>query len=507
VWLPDALVAAALALVAFVTRLNLPSDGLFHDDAWQALAVSRGGPSDFPMVGQMQPGYTLGLMLWERTFGSGTASMIAPALIAGTVGPPALYLVLRHLGYARSISLLLGAALAAASTHIVFSDRVKTYTGDVLVVLLLVVLVPHLATRRWTKAAGVSWFLASVAIATFSPFALLSVVAAGIVLALHPTDDRRVRLASTGAQLASCALLVLIEMRTYSARALRGFWSGKDAFIHISANPFEVARDVVRHSLRVVAVFPAGGSWWQPVALIVAIIGVVFMATRGRQVVLGRFLLLLALFAVLGALVHRVPFGARLSGDGGRVALWLIPAIAVGIAAVLARARGALADRRGRAAFDAVAVVVTIATLASVIGARYEYPNEGARRASRAVMAELGPHDAVWITRSAFFPFALQSGAPVRLRATPNRIVGFLPDFTDPRFHLVDFGTTSSELAGSLTHVDRVFVVNAGGQGSKRYAEYLAKLGFTLTYRGFVHERTEQLGHAHVDQWQRRPAD
>ena len=84
------------------------------------LAVSRGGPSDFPMVGQMQPGYTLGLMLWERIFGNGAVSMIAPALIAGAFGPPALYLVLRHLGYARSISLLLGAALAAASTDILF---------------------------------------------------------------------------------------------------------------------------------------------------------------------------------------------------------------------------------------------------------------------------------------------------------------------------------------------------------------------------------------------------
>ena len=65
-WLPDVLIAALLGLVAFVVRLNLPSDGLFHDDVWQVLAVSRGGPSDFPMVGQMQPGYTLGLMLWSK---------------------------------------------------------------------------------------------------------------------------------------------------------------------------------------------------------------------------------------------------------------------------------------------------------------------------------------------------------------------------------------------------------------------------------------------------------
>jgi len=143
----------------------------------------------------------------------------------------------------------------------------------------------------------------------------------------------------------------------------------------------------------------------------------------------------------------------------------------------------------------------------SALGGSYAYPNEGARAASRAVMAELAPRDAVWITRSAFYPFALQSGATVHLRATPDRIVGLLPAFADPRLHLVDFETTTSELVDSLTGVNRVFVLNAGGAGSPRYADYLAKLALTLSRQGFVHARTEALGRAHVDTWRRRAAD
>jgi hypothetical protein len=507
-WVSDALIAVMLGLVAFAIRLNLPSDGLFHDDAWQVFAVARGGFSDFPTIGQMQPGYTVGLLLWERAFGSGTASMVAPALIAGALAPPALYLVLRRLGHARTVSLLLSAMLVVSSTHILFSDRVKTYTGDVLVVLLLIVLVPSLGARKWSYATATGWLVGAVLISSFSPFALLSSIAAGIILALHPNGDRGVRLVATGAQLGICTGLVLIEMRTFNARALRGFWSGKDAFIDIRANPLHVVRDVVQHSMRVVAVFPGGGAWWGAVVIVIATLGIVMMARGGRDVVLGRFLALVLLLAVFGSVAHRVPFGARASGDGGRVALWLTPVVAVGVAAVLERARSVLANRpAGRFAFDAVAVAAVAGVFVSALGGSYAYPNEGARAASRAVMAELAPRDAVWITRSAFYPFALQSGATVHLRATPDRIVGLLPAFADPRLHLVDFETTTSELVDSLTGVNRVFVLNAGGAGSPRYADYLAKLALTLSRQGFVHARTEALGRAHVDTWRRRAAD
>src|SRR5215211_2003383 len=148
-WAPDALTVAALAAVAFIARVGgLPTDGLWHDDAWVVFGATKGSLSHLLTVGADHPGFTLFLMAWTRLGGS-FESTAYPALIAGTLGPPALYLVLRYLRIARSISALLGATLAAAHIHIMYSGRVKTYTVDVLIVLGLVAAVAGLANTRW----------------------------------------------------------------------------------------------------------------------------------------------------------------------------------------------------------------------------------------------------------------------------------------------------------------------------------------------------------------------
>jgi hypothetical protein len=84
---PDALIAVALGAIAFVVRRHVPADGLFYDDAWQAFGAWKGSPSELITVGQTQPGFTAGLMAWTRVFAMGTASLVAPASIAGTLGP------------------------------------------------------------------------------------------------------------------------------------------------------------------------------------------------------------------------------------------------------------------------------------------------------------------------------------------------------------------------------------------------------------------------------------
>jgi len=103
-WWPDAAIAAVLGVVAFLYRRQFPSDGLFFDDAWQALAASKGSFSQLLTVGQTQPGFGLVLMVWSRLVGHTTVDMITPALMAGSLGPPALYLVLRRLRFARSVA-------------------------------------------------------------------------------------------------------------------------------------------------------------------------------------------------------------------------------------------------------------------------------------------------------------------------------------------------------------------------------------------------------------------
>jgi hypothetical protein len=223
--LPDALIAVALGAIAFVVRRHVPADGLFYDDAWQAFGAWKGSPSELITVGQTQPGFTAGLMAWTRVFGMGTASVVAPALIAGTLGPPLLYVALRRFGYVRSIAFLAGAALTSAEVHIAYSYHVKTYTFDVLIVLGLALAVRHLAPLRWTTATAAAWCIGAVAVGSFSSIALIGTAVAGVVLVLHPSGDRKLRASAVAVQLAALGALYLASSRTYNYKLLHGFFA------------------------------------------------------------------------------------------------------------------------------------------------------------------------------------------------------------------------------------------------------------------------------------------
>ncbi len=251
-----------LGVVAFGFRRKFPPDGLFFDDAWQAFAAAKGSFSQLLTVGQTQPGFGLVLMVWSRIFGQDTVSMITPALIAGTLGPPSLYLVLRRFRFSQSVAALLGSALVVCATDIVYSGRVKSYTGEVLCVLALTLVVPWLARRTWTTSTAIAWFAGSMVVAVFSSFALLATVGAGIILVLHPKRDRELRGAAVAAQ--AVGILVVLDAvgRTHSADGLNGYFDRNDGFLSLSLNPLTFGRDVFRHVTRITAMFPGGPSWF-----------------------------------------------------------------------------------------------------------------------------------------------------------------------------------------------------------------------------------------------------
>src|SRR6476620_10410965 len=92
----DAVLALGLFTIALVYRLHFPKDGLFYDDAWQAFGAAEGRLAQFFTIGQTQPGFGFELIAWTRLFWHGASTMVVPALIAGALGPVALYLVLRR---------------------------------------------------------------------------------------------------------------------------------------------------------------------------------------------------------------------------------------------------------------------------------------------------------------------------------------------------------------------------------------------------------------------------
>jgi hypothetical protein len=494
----DALVALILGSVAAAVRWHVPADGLWHDDAWQALGAWKGSFTELITVGQTQPGFTAGLMVWTRLFGTSTASFVTPALVAGTLGPPALYLGLRRFGYARSIALLVGAALSSAPLHIAYSYHVKTYNFDVLIVLGLSLAVWHLARGHWQWPTAVAWLVGSVVVGSFSSIALIATSVAGVILVVHSNDDRRPRAAAVGAQFVLLFALYVVFSPTYNHERIRDYFERWGGFIDFDANPVTFGRDVFDHFWHVADVFPGG---IPTLTLVLGGVGLLVAAWRGPLAVPARFLGLMVVVAVGGSLVHVIPFGPP--RDYGRLSLWLVPVMALGICATLELVRRRMSARTTlRAGFDAIICIAAVLVLISSFGTDHPYP-AGARSAVREVMGEVGPGDAVVVTKYTPYIFALYSGTPVGLRAARDRSIGFGPTFADPRVLAHEDTTTPEQFDHFIEGVERVYLVNApAGTGQ---AEYLFELDLELALRGFARISTRTIETGHVEIWQRQP--
>jgi hypothetical protein len=455
-WTTDALTVAALAVVAFITRRGgLPTDGLWHDDAWVVFGATSASLSQIFTVGADHPGFTLVLMAWTRLGGS-IESTAYPALIAGTLGPPALYLVLRYLGIARSISALLGATLAASHIHIMYSGRVKTYTLDVLIVLGLVAAVAGLANTRWRWRTAMGWVIAVTVLSFVSSMALVATAAAGIVLLLHPTSDRRVRFVAVSAQAALQLVLLLAIQRTYDAHELEVFWGRRhDAFLDFDINPIRFGGELLEHLSRIAHVFPGNSGWWPTLCVLGALGGLLGVALTKRSspnAVRAHYLLVLLLVAILGGLLDKFPFGPARGGTGPfpatysrgeRASLWLIPLVAAGLAVTLQALRRFGRDRRWlRIGFDAVLYLIAAIVVISALGHDAPlYALSGSKSATRFVQSELGKDDALLVIQGGQFQLALESDFDASVRARPHESIGFVPEFADPRVHVLrEFG-------------------------------------------------------------------
>ena len=328
-WL-DALIAVSLVGLAAIPRYALPGDGFFFDDAWQATAAVRGGPGDLATLGQTQPGYTLVQMVSVQLFGSSDLVLVAPALIAGSLGPAALYLVLRWMGHPRAVAGVLSVALLASLTHTAFSGRVKTYTTDVLIVLLLVVLVDQLGRRRWTPGTAVMWTIASVAMAAFSSFGLILTACAGVVLVLDARGDRGLRTASVAAQGVASLTLFVVAQSSHNGRGVAAWFADRGGMIghdDIVGLPWRI----LTHLHRVTESYTGGTTLLIGVLTAAALIGLVRLAVGGSHRTVGRFLVVVVSAAVAGSVVGVVPLG----GEGyhmARAHMWLFPAFAIGMA-------------------------------------------------------------------------------------------------------------------------------------------------------------------------------
>src|SRR5699024_8426278 len=111
----DVAVIVGLAAAAFVTRrTGLPTAGLSFDDAWVAVGAIHMEPGQVIVAGSAHPGFTLLLRAFIQVGVSNPMHLTYFILLAGSAGPPVIYLYLRYFRYPRSVCTLLAAALVVA---------------------------------------------------------------------------------------------------------------------------------------------------------------------------------------------------------------------------------------------------------------------------------------------------------------------------------------------------------------------------------------------------------
>jgi hypothetical protein len=413
-------------------------------------------------VSQDHPGYIAALMGWSRLVGGSDVSLAYPALIAGVLGPAVLYLTLRALGYARWIGVVLGAALVASRADIAYSGRLKPDTTDVLVVLVLVLVISRLARTTWRWPTAVLWVLAAVVVASISLFALVAVAVAGLVLLLHPVSDLKVRVPAIAVQAGATVALGVAIVDSYNTKAVAAQWRHLwDAFLTFYPDPIRFGSEVLHHLTRIAQVYPGGPAWFATVCVLVALAGLAVEAWRGPRAVVARYLLLLVAVAFVGGLLGRIPFGPSLRNPqvtGGRASLWLVPVMAVGLAAALQRIRSSLDVSGFRLAMD----VVAGAGAAIVLGFALEatplpYPLPGAQPAVNFAESNLGPSDSLLVVGPAYSLAAESHFAPL-FEGDPSGFPGFFPVFKDPRIHTDLYGVDPEQVAADVAHAKRVLV-------------------------------------------------
>jgi hypothetical protein len=488
-----------LGVAAWFARWgSLPSDGLWFDDSWVAAGAILGHPGNLLTVGSGHPGFTAILMAVDRLGGGELAYLGVPSLVFGALGPPALYLGLRSFGYERAISAIISAALVVAPIPILYAGRVKGYTLDTLVVLLLAVAIPPLARRTWRWPLAAAWTVAAIAVGTFSGYALVATAAAGLILVLHPSGDRVVRLVAMGVQaVVQAVYFVVLRSKSDAGGIEEVLEQAYDAHMSFSWNPFPFGREGLEHLRRLAEVFPAdpgGNSWWLALLALLSMSGLVLAATRGArrsETIAGRYLLLLVVAAAAGSLMDRFPFGPHNEGAvslGGRHALWMVPALAFGLAAVAHRAGRWAAPRDPlKLGFDAILVAAAVAVMVVGYEPAPEAPFPGSESGARFVDAAIGHDDAVIVTNNSVFAYAISTTTPVGVAETPDHQVGFAPVYLDPRIKSVgEFAAeppSPDEILAWAAEADRVLVVSNGPlqRGRNLMRSLLEPAGFRLS--------------------------
>jgi hypothetical protein len=442
-WFSVAAVIAMLVVGYVVRRSALPTTSLWFDDAWVAAGAVHFTPSQLIVAGSAHPGFTLTLRLFHEVVSADVGRLAYVPFVAGCVAAPCIYLWLRSLRFARSVCLLVAAPLVIGTIPVLYSGRVKPYTVDVVLVIAVFVALPRVAARTWRWPTAAAWVGGAVIAGSFSGNIMLTTALAAGVLMLHPVGDRVVRIGAVAVQGALQLLLYLSYARATDLAGIERFMDIYDGHVDFHANPIDFLDEVLTHTARIAEVHPGGTGVALRLLALAALSGLVIGAIRPRhraEALSTRLALGLLLFAFVASLFERFPFGpssfslyfAGVS-PGSRHSLWLAPILALGLAVALSRVTRRLAGAP-RLVFHGVAIAASVAVLVLGYGRPVPYPTDEAPQATRVVDDWAASADAVIVTDTRVYSYALYTSEAVVLVPTPTHQVGFTPEIDDERF-------------------------------------------------------------------------
>jgi hypothetical protein len=169
----------------------------------------------------------------------------------------------------------------------------------------------------------------------------------------------------------------------------------------------------------------------------------------------ARFLLLLFAVAAGAGILQVWPFGVWQGFSyWGRLTLWLVPAIALGLAEALRQCRRLLG--RGsiaRTTFDVALYAFAVLVFVASIGKAPPYTVRGSHTATAYIDAHRSPDDFLVLVPRSAYAYGIETRAPVDFRPDAQSIVGSRLEFDDGtvqfeygpapdiRDHLVDVRT------------------------------------------------------------------
>jgi hypothetical protein len=398
-----------LAALLRVSALSPPS--LWRDDAWQALVVRVDRWDDIARMGQSAPGFSVLLKLWLSLVGFSSMAAQTLPFVAGVGSAPFAYLVARRIGLGTAGATAAGVTLAVSRRHAIFSTRVKPFTLDADVTLLLILLgflvvaQPGRASR-WAMLVGVG-ILATVLSASTLPVVLGTALVA-VVAAIRRGSGT----ALAGAALCILALFVgvwwAVWLRTEASNPwLREFWA--DSFMPLDRGVAGAVHFTFSHTWHVFT----GVSAAVPgdVTGVLVVLGAVVLALRDRRLI--ALILSGPALALVAATLQLAPYG------GGRTDIYLYPCCALALGALI---DGLSSRLSGRA--RSIALVLAFALLPVGIKVR-SYPDADIRAIVDIVQSEARVGDAIIVYPQDGYAYALYSRFPVRMIRSDFSMTGF----------------------------------------------------------------------------------